>query len=169
MRTLPLSKQPEKTSLAASSDGMLPAGLRHPGNHPLGSEFAEGHTGHLEAADERTTTTGDTAAVDETCRACITGKHGEADVVAFRLEFSTQLCVLFDGFTFALVALEPACFCHRGAESAPKPSFRKKKFLLADTAIHAKSPVTMVIFYGMCLAAALLFCGVLAFTYLVKG
>jgi hypothetical protein len=27
----------------------------------------------------------------------------------------------------------------------------------------------MVIFTGMCLAAALLFCGVIAFTYLVKG
>jgi len=27
----------------------------------------------------------------------------------------------------------------------------------------------MVIFYGMCLAASLLFCGVIAFTYLVKG
>jgi len=27
----------------------------------------------------------------------------------------------------------------------------------------------MIIFYGMCLAAALLFGGVIAFTYLVKG
>jgi hypothetical protein len=27
----------------------------------------------------------------------------------------------------------------------------------------------MIIFYGMCLAASLLFCGVIAFTYLVKG
>ncbi len=30
-------------------------------------------------------------------------------------------------------------------------------------------PLPMVIFYGMCLAAALLFCGVIVFTYLVKG
>jgi len=27
----------------------------------------------------------------------------------------------------------------------------------------------MIIFYGMCIAAALLFCGVIVFTYLVKG
>ncbi len=43
------------------------------------------------------------------------------------------------------------------------------KISLADPAILAKSTLTMIIFYGMCLAAALLFCGVLAFTYLVKG
>ena len=160
--------QPEEFP-AASSDGILPAGLRHPGDHPLGGEFAEGHTGHLEAANERATTTGNAAAVDETCRACITWKHGEADEVAFLLEFCTEFSVLFDGFTFALVALEPACFCHRGAESAPKRSIRKKKFLLANALFHAKSPTIMVIFTGMCLAAGLLFCGVIAFTYLVKG
>ena len=135
----------------------------------MGGEFAEGHTRHLEAANERTTTASDAATVDETCRTCITRKHGEADEVAFLLEFSTEFSVLFDGFTFALVALEPACFCHRGVESAPKRSFRKKKFLLEDGLIHAKSPNTMIIFYGMCLAASLLFCGVIAFTYLVKG
>jgi hypothetical protein len=130
--------QPEKPP-TASSDGVLPARLRHPGDHPLGGEFAEGHTGHLEAANERATTTGDTAAVDETRRACITRKHGETDEIAFLLEFSTEFSVLCDGFTFALVALEPACFCHRGAESGPKPRFRKKKFLLANGLFHAKS------------------------------
>lgn len=135
----------------------------------MGGEFAEGHTGHLEAANERTTTAGNAAAIDETCRACVTWKHGEADEVAFLLEFCTEFSVLFDGFTFALVALEPACFCHRGAESAPKRPFRKKKFLLAKALFHAKCPITMVIFTGMCLAASLLFCGVIAFTYLVKG
>lgn len=135
----------------------------------MGGEFAEGHTGHLEAANERATAAGNAAAVDETCRACITWKHGEADEVAFLLEFCTEFSVLFDGFTFALVALEPACFCHRGVESAPKRSFRKKKFLLADGLIHATSPNTMIIFYGMLLAVSILFCGVIAFTYLVKG
>ncbi len=34
---------------------------------------------------------------------------------------------------------------------------------------HAKSPATMVIFYGMCIAAGFLLCGVVVFTYLVKG
>ena len=118
---------------------------------------------NLEAADESTTAAGNAAAVDETCRTCITGKQREADVVALLLQFSTEFRVLFDGFTFALVALEPACFCHRGVESAPKRSFRKKKFLLEDGLIRAKCPNTMIIFYGMCLAVSLLFCGVIAF------
>lgn len=30
-------------------------------------------------------------------------------------------------------------------------------------------PIIMVIFTGMCIAAGLLFCGVIVFTYLVKG
>ncbi len=34
---------------------------------------------------------------------------------------------------------------------------------------HAKSPDSMVIFYGMCIAAGFLLCGVVVFTYLVKG
>lgn len=106
----------------------LPAGLRHTRNHALGGEFAESHTRHLEAADESTTAAGNTATVGEARRACVTGKEGKADEIALRLQFSAKLCVLFDGFTFALFALEPACFCHRGAESAPKPLIGKLNF-----------------------------------------
>ena len=148
---------------------LLPARLGDSRNKACRGHLTEGQTRHLEAADVSATTTRNAAAIGQTSWASIARQKREANEVAFRFKFRTELSVFFNSFCFALFALEPASFSHRGAESAPKRSFRKKKFLLEDGLIHAKSPNTMIIFYGMCLAASLLFCGVIAFTYLVKG
>ncbi len=43
------------------------------------------------------------------------------------------------------------------------------KFPLANAGFEGKKDDSMIIFYGMLLAASLLFCGVLVFAYLVKG
>ena len=76
--------------------------------------FTEGHPGHLEATHEGAATTGHTAAIHQASRAGVTGKHGQADMIALLLEFSPECCVFFYCVKFALVALEPCCFCHKG-------------------------------------------------------
>ena len=85
----------------------LPAGTCDAGDQAIGSHFTERQTRHVEAAHERTATTGDPAAVDQPRWACITRKHGHANVILVRLQLRAELCVLFNCLEFALVALEP--------------------------------------------------------------
>ena len=145
----------------------LPAGFGHAGDHALGGHFTEGETGHLETTDIGATTTGDAATVREAGRAGVTGKQGQTDVVSSGLQFGAELRIFGDGFKFALFALKPAGFCHRGAESASETFFSKGKFSLAGRPPARYLPAAM--FTGMVLAFSLLFLGVIVFTYLVKG
>ena len=111
--------------------------------------------------------TGHTATVGETGRAGVTRKHGQTDEISLRLQFGAEFRIFFDSFTFALFALEPASFSHRGGESAPRPFFGKGNFSLAGDPNGAKQPAPMI--SGMLLAASLLSIGVFVFIYLAKG
>ena len=94
--------------------GDLPAGFGDTRDQAIGGMFTEGHTRHLEAAEEGAPTTGDPAAVDQTGRAGITRKQGQSNEVAFCLQLFAELGVFRDGFRFAFVSFEPAGFCHKG-------------------------------------------------------
>lgn len=96
-------------------DADLPAGFGHPGNETVGGHLAEGDPGHFETTKEATPTPGDTATIHEASGAGITGEHGETHEITSSLQLSAELSVLFDSLLFALVALEPAFFSHRGA------------------------------------------------------
>ena len=96
------------------ADWKLPTGLRNAGDESGGSEFAEGDTGNLKPAEKCAAATGDAAAVDKPCWACIAGKLSERGVVFFSLQFRAESRIFFNCFLFALVALEPCCFCHKG-------------------------------------------------------
>jgi len=98
----------------------LPARFRYAGNETRGSEFAESDTGNLKPAKERAAATGDAAAVDEPCRACVARKLSEGGVVFFSLQFRAESRIFFNCFLFALIALEPCCFCHKGREEYDK-------------------------------------------------
>lgn len=93
----------------------LPAGLGDSGNQAVEGMLAEGHTGHLEAPDIGTTTSGDTAAVDEASRARVSREEGKAKIVVLRLELLAEFSVFCDSFRFAFVSFEPAGLCHKGA------------------------------------------------------
>ncbi|MFM7605699.1 MAG: hypothetical protein ACKO8Z_10955 [Prosthecobacter sp.] len=88
-------------------------------------------------------------------------------MVSGGFQFSAELRIFGDGFLFALFALKPAGFCHRGCDLAPENFFGKGKFSLAPNPSARYLPAAM--FTGMVLAFSLLFLGVVVFTYLVKG
>jgi len=71
------------------------------------------------------TASADLATVDKARRARVTGKLGEGCIIFFRLQFRTKLGVLCHRLRFALVALEPCCFCHRRADCIEIQGFGK--------------------------------------------
>ncbi len=60
-----ITKNPHAEPVECHGQQKLPAGLRDSRNQAVQGVFTEGHTRHLEAPDEGTTTAGDTAAVHE--------------------------------------------------------------------------------------------------------
>ena len=78
----------------------LPARFRYAGDEPVRSEFTEGDTRKLEAANEAMAATAGLAAIHQTHRAGIAGQLRKANVIAFCLEFSTERCVFIDNARF---------------------------------------------------------------------
>lgn len=111
----------------------LPARFRHARDKPCRGEFAEGDTGKFETTHESTTPARNLTAIHQTGRACIAGKHRQADIVAFRLQLRTQRCVFLYSFLFAFITLKPRCFCHRSRKPRLKsaPSKDKIQFFFA--------------------------------------
>ena len=68
---------------------------------------------------------GDLAAVDKPGRAGIPRKLAERGVIFFCFELRAEHGVFRHRLCFALVALEPCCFCHRTGNSMVRPGSGK--------------------------------------------
>ena len=120
-----------RDSIPSSSQAVrLPAGARHAWDQTIGRIFTECETGHLEATHESAATTGHAATVDETCRAGVTRKHGQTDIIFIRLQLFTEFSVFRDSVLFALFALEPAFLSLRGGGRWGKLSTMQMVFAL---------------------------------------
>lgn len=91
----------------------LPARFRHTGNQPVQSVFAESNTGKLETTEEAVAAAASAAAVRAAHRARVTRQLLKTYVVAFCLQFSTQLGVLLDRRALLLFFFNPALFSHK--------------------------------------------------------
>lgn len=76
-------------------------------------QFAEGDTGKLKAAKERTSSSGHAATVHKACRAGVTRELAERGVVFLRLQLSTQRSEFLHCCLLPLISFEPCCLCHR--------------------------------------------------------
>jgi hypothetical protein len=94
----------------------------------MGGHLTEGDPGHLETTHEGATTTRYTAAIDQPCRAGITGKQGQAHMISGSLQLRAELGVFFNCLAFALIALQPTFLSHRGGEFAGKIEKRNWNF-----------------------------------------
>lgn len=99
-------------SFRSKRETNLPGGLCHSRNHPVRCHLTEGNPGETEATQKRTTAPGHFTTIHETGRTCITRKHRQTNIIFLLLQLVTKVCVFRNGFSFALVALNPAFSCH---------------------------------------------------------
>ena len=95
----------------------LPARLRYARDQTLRRQFAKREPRNLEPANERSTAAGNLATIHHARRARVPWQLRQPGVIFFRLQLSPQCRILFHSRALAVVAVNPGCLCHKGAES----------------------------------------------------
>src|SRR5437660_1560775 len=107
----------------------LPARFGHTRDEPVRGEFPESQARNLEAANKRAAAAAHFAAIDHPRGAGIARKLRETHVIFLRLQLSTQGRVFFHGRAFAVVAINPGRFRHKGTRKVAKNAHDATSFL----------------------------------------
>src|SRR5437588_3672380 len=113
----------------------LPARFGHTRDEPVRGEFPESQARNLEAANKRAAAAAHFATIDHPRGAGIARKLRETHVIFLRLQLSTQGRVFFHGRAFAVVAIDPGRFRHKGTRKVAKNAHDATSFLGVATGL----------------------------------
>jgi hypothetical protein len=100
------------TATATAYREQLPAGFGNPGDHSCQSKLSKTQPREFEPAEISAAAAGKQAAINDPDRAGILWEEGKTDIIALSLQLCADGGVFFNGFLFALVALDPGSLCH---------------------------------------------------------